>query len=528
MLRIGLLLSGPVSSRQALDLVQWAKAEGGIDVALVICPRPRWRTGLSAALARLAWKAILPVEKRIIRSSRFYRDHFATVDLAPYVEEQIVIAARDPRAAETLRAARLDVLVRLHPVDLDPALAGAARYGLLALNDTVANDSASPTLHGYAGLGPCSRGAPRTTFSVVREAAGAREPCMTGAFATEWSFALNQAALTTKSLVYVKDALRRLVAGEMPPARPGLTAAPERAPGLFGVLTYGARLALRILRRRWISSRGLKSRWSVAIGRDGFDTLDPASLPCVHSPVGTFWADPFLWSRDGRTHCFLEEYPFETSRGIISVLEVGPDGVTSLGPVVQEAFHLSFPYLFEHDGRLYMIPETAEARQVRLYICDDYPLRWRLRGILMDNVAAADTMVFHHGDRWWLITTFDRAEVDDLCNELNVFWADDPLAADWTPHPMNAIMVDSFGGRNAGMRSEAGRLYRFAQRQGFDQYGEGLMIFEIEELTPTAYRETLRREILPTFAPGLVGVHHLSFGGGTVAMDQLRMERIDR
>jgi hypothetical protein len=91
---------------------------------------------------------------------------------------------------------------------------------------------------------------------------------------------------------------------------------------------------------------------------------------------------------------------------------------------------------------------------------------------------------------------------------------------------MNPVKVDSFGGRNAGMLVRDGSVHRFAQRQGFDQYGEGLMIFAVDELTPTTYRETLVREILPTFGKGLIGTHHLSCHGGYVAIDHLRRERL--
>ena len=40
-------------------------------------------------------------------------------------------------------------------------------------------------------------------------------------------------------------------------------------------------------------------------------------------------------------------------------------GVWPVDPL-HEPFHLSFPYLFEHDGALFMCPETSENRDIRI------------------------------------------------------------------------------------------------------------------------------------------------------------------
>jgi hypothetical protein len=37
------------------------------------------------------------------------------------------------------------------------------------------------------------------------------------------------------------------------------------------------------------------------------------------------------------------------------------------GLVMDEPFHLSYPLALRHKGRLYMIPETGEANEIRLY-----------------------------------------------------------------------------------------------------------------------------------------------------------------
>jgi len=66
-------------------------------------------------------------------------------------------------------------------------------------------------------------------------------------------------------------------------------------------------------------------------------------------------------------------------------------GARELGTVLKEEFHLSFPFLFEFEGALLMCSESREAREIRIYECVEFPLKWRLKTVAMRNVVAADT-----------------------------------------------------------------------------------------------------------------------------------------
>ena len=53
--------------------------------------------------------------------------------------------------------------------------------------------------------------------------------------------------------------------------------------------------------------------------------------------------------------------------------EVDKDGNWS-APVraLERDYHLSYPFIFEWESRLYMIPETTVTRQVELYLCTEF------------------------------------------------------------------------------------------------------------------------------------------------------------
>jgi hypothetical protein len=203
------------------------------------------------------------------------------------------------------------------------------------------------------------------------------------------------------------------------------------------------------------------------------------------------------------------------------VLEVTDNGAEKIGECIKEPFHLSFPFLFNYAGNLYMSPECSGSRQIRIYKCTGFPLEWKLESIAMDNVAAADTMLFEHAGIWWMLTSIDESESNDYCSELYLFSSNSPIGAEWEPHPENPIRIDSEGGRNAGLLFDDGKIFRLAQRQGYDQYGQGLLMYEITGLSKTIYTEKLFSEINPYFKEGLLGVHHLSTTGKITVFDHV-------
>ena len=97
----------------------------------------------------------------------------------------------------------------------------------------------------------------------------------------------------------------------------------------------------------------------------------------ISSPANRFYADPFAVTWEGRTFVFFEDLDHRLGKGIISAMEFGEAGPTGpLIPILEEPWHLSYPFLIQHDGDLWMIPESTGNRDVALYKCIDFPNRW--------------------------------------------------------------------------------------------------------------------------------------------------------
>jgi len=265
--------------------------------------------------------------------------------------------------------------------------------------------------------------------------------------------------------------------------------------------------------------------WQVAFSRQRWFgcSLDQATV--VPNPPNAFLADPFTITIGGATFLFVEEFPFDTRKGVISAYRLIGDQAERIGVVLEEPWHLSFPFVFEHRGEVYMVPESGGGRSVKIYKASSFPTGWREVKTLLPDVSAVDTTIFEHDSRWWMLTSI-QGDGPGLNNaELHAFYADDPLG-DWTPHPQNPVVMDARKGRNGGfIRNREGCPHRVSQTAGFTFYGAGAAVHRIDELTPETYRETLVREVPPTPLLNLDGTHHIHDVGGLTAFDFMRVER---
>jgi hypothetical protein len=262
----------------------------------------------------------------------------------------------------------------------------------------------------------------------------------------------------------------------------------------------------------------VKVRWNVAYTFGNWRTAVLWRHQKIANPEGHFLADPFAINRNGRNFCFVEDYDSAAGLGQVAVYEITSNGAVSLGAALTEPFHLSFPFVFTCGQNIYMCPETASNRDIRIYKCIDFPLRWRLEKILIQNIDAADSMLFEQRGKWWMFTNTDSAGDGDYCSEFSIFHADH-LLGDWKPHPLNPIFVDAARARNAGLLKDGDTYYRVSQGQGFDRYGVRTLINEIVDLTEENYAETTIATVTSAFEKRAIGTHHFHSDGEITVFD---------
>lgn len=286
---------------------------------------------------------------------------------------------------------------------------------------------------------------------------------------------------------------------------------------------------------RWKLRRAAKARrrselqqWFLLTGWRGLDEYAaprPHLLQALYPPLDCFWADPFAWRRDDRYFLFFEEYPYAVGRGHVSVLELDeaacPTGPAR--PVIVEPYHLSYPFLFEYGGELYMVPEKKAVRRVDLYRCVKFPDRWEVVRTWFSGARMVDCTLFEQDGRWWLFCAVKGRGLR-YDESLFAYHAATPLTDQWTPHPANPLVRDFSRGRPGGriLRDGAGRLLRPSQ-DCVDHYGAGLNVSEITRLTPDEYAERLLWHRSGAAAGGWHGLHHLDWREGLMVMDAQRI-----
>jgi hypothetical protein len=107
-----------------------------------------------------------------------------------------------------------------------------------------------------------------------------------------------------------------------------------------------------------------------------------------------WYADPFPVEVAGKNFVFFEYMDSFKRKGTIGVVEWKQgEGFGKVRKVLEEPFHMSFPNVFMHGGKWYMLPEPVEAEQLRLYEAESFPYKWKLNRILVSDIKIVDTTI---------------------------------------------------------------------------------------------------------------------------------------
>lgn len=208
-----------------------------------------------------------------------------------------------------------------------------------------------------------------------------------------------------------------------------------------------------------------------------------------------FVADPFAVTWQGRTVVFFEELDHRVGKGVISAIEFNAQGpVGEIFTVLDEPWHLSYPFLIEDGGELWMIPERSATKEVVLYRCKRFPDQWERHATLLSGVELGDATITQHQGRYYLFGV-TREGAGGYSDTLSIYYADG-LMGPWLPHAQNPVLLDRANARPAGnFVLRDGRLWRPVQDCSLG-YGASIALAEVLELSPTRF-EQIRHHHLP-------------------------------
>jgi len=358
-------------------------------------------------------------------------------------------------------------------------------------------------------------------------------PLRRGSLSTkQFSYTKNRDQLLSRFTHWPAQVCRDIQSGEVA----YLEGEPVRGRPTFNTAPCNRGVARFVIRMSWyLLSRGMRpwiehDHWNIGvIDQPIEDFVNPRAVrkPIRWLPTpapGEFVADPFGWLREGQLTVFCEHLDYGGD-AVGTIAAIQPNGraprvPVNIGPVPR--VHLSYPAIFEHEGRVLCIPETQGAREVALYELQRFPDQWVKVATLLADCMIVDATVFRHGDLWWLAGASDPGGAH-LGADLHLWYATDILGP-WTAHAANPVKTDVGSARPAGFPFVwEGALYRPAQDSS-QTYGSRVVINRIVALTPTTFREEPAAFVAPDAGgPYPDGLHTLSGVGGVTLVDGKRL-----
>jgi len=205
-------------------------------------------------------------------------------------------------------------------------------------------------------------------------------------------------------------------------------------------------------------------------------------------------ADPFLFAYKDRLYLFYEmkrNYSF----GVICMTYT-EDLLHWSKPsvVLKENFHLSYPFVFEDNGSIFMIPETSAVGDICLYKADDDNLtHFSLYKTLVHRESTdkgngyADSSVYKKDGLFYLFSSIERNG-----ENIQYLFTSDKITGPYCKHPSSPICSGQKYGRCGGsvLKDVNGSLYRIAQ-DCEKRYGDNVHLFQIDVMSVSDYKEHL-------------------------------------
>lgn len=315
-----------------------------------------------------------------------------------------------------------------------------------------------------------------------------------------------------RSPLLLPKAIANCLSGTILPIEPG--GRNFRLPGNALVARFAMKsVAAKI--RRLLYGLFVERQWEVAEASAGVGTISELAsrFPAfedwrvIERPSRyRFLADPFPHPAGG---LLVEALRTSDQQGeIVQITEHGARVLCS------SRGHFSYPSVIHADGQCFMVPETAEWMRPSAFRLTDGGAELVGELDVEGRPMLIDPTLFQHGDATYLFAN----ELVEGGGVLRL-WVADGLFCRFAEHPASPIRISPSGSRMAGaVVAERSRLLRLGQDCSRD-YGNGIILFEIEHLTRTEYSES---EVGRLYFDHVKGPHSLNLQNGKVIFDFYR------
>ncbi len=509
-LRVGIALCGTRLPQWQLKCVQELMAVPGVQIAAVLeVPEPVLEETTSALyrwwLGRASRSASLMVKDASILLTNIPKASLGGTNLQ-----------------EVLRKHPMDVLLQLNGARLSPAEGAAIPFGIWQFMHCGRCSTSNP----IPGVWEILQNEPLTSASLQ---AHSTAPNRCGLLREGFFRTIDHSVLKTAedvlnhSATWPAQVCRAILSGDHE-----ITSGTRETPVPAEGDPPGNSDMLQLLwkefsngRRQSHSSGRTSEEWNVGVLPHPVESLleNSPNLNVRWLPppaYGQSRATPFGWIKEESLNVLYEKSQQDTANGVIARLRPKRDNNLKRSRTVLETDgHLSYPFILEHDGQVYAIPEQVHSGKVDLYLLDDEETALTFAHTLLDQPLCSPTL-FQYEGRWWLFGT-DASMPDTL---LLAFHAD-RIEGPYMPHLLNPIKMDIRSARPGGTPFRyADGLCRPAQDASIS--GGAITLNHIITLTPERFSEKTMKHMDPVPGPWSHGLRTLSAVGDHTLVDGMR------
>ena len=227
-----------------------------------------------------------------------------------------------------------------------------------------------------------------------------------------------------------------------------------------------------------------------------------------------FQADSFLFVKEDELFLFYELQHWDDPGCIAMVKTKDLKTWTKPQIVLRQPFHLSFPYVFEDNGTIYMIPESQESDSIRLFKAnEDLSSFTYVRTLLQQERKDGihynfnDSHLYRKDDKYYLFTSYQK----DWMYYQELYVTDDLLNGNFVKHPASPICISNEYGRNGGSLIHYDEQLLRVTQDCHENYCDNVSLLEITRLDEEQYEEKLfRRNVFPKNCIFIDGGHQLN------------------
>ena len=181
--------------------------------------------------------------------------------------------------------------------------------------------------------------------------------------------------------------------------------------------------------------------------------------------------------------------------------------------------HLSYPFILEDNGEIFIIPESAMANGVFAYPYDPIHMSLGKPITLIEDEPLLDSTFVYYEDRWWLFATKRGASSNSA---LHIYYSEH-WKGPYEAHKLNPVKTGADGSRPAGnILKQGNQLLRPAQNCK-ESYGKSITLFKITKLTKDSYEEVPTLELKANIhKENKYGIHTINHSGSVIVVDCLK------